>query len=207
MWKYHKFHYRRFKLVNFVKLILIALLIFGVYLLQRSDVNPRGINSNLLGRILFSKTREESAFDREIESDLAKQVPGLCDRGVECLLSGDDVALGEDSYNANGINVMISDRISYNRKPPAVRNELCRTIPYDITKLPSTSVVIIFLDEPYSVLLRTVHSVLNTTPSRLLEEIILVDDFSTFDDLKGKLSRYVKTRLPAKVKLLRLEKQ
>lgn len=207
MWKYHKFHYRRFKLVNVAKLILIAVLLFAVYLLQRSDVNPRGINSDILGRILFSKTREELALDEEIESDLAKQVAGLCDHGVECLLSGDDVALGDDSYNANGINVMISDKISYNRKPPAVRHDLCRTIPYDITTLPSTSVIIIFLDEPYSVLLRTVHSVLNTTPSRLLREIILVDDFSTFRDLKGKLSRYVKTRLPDKVKLLRLEKQ
>jgi polypeptide N-acetylgalactosaminyltransferase len=207
MWKYHKFHYRRFKLVNVAKLILIALLMIGIYLLQKSNVNPRGINSNLLGRILFSKTREESAYDLEIEADLEKQVPGFCDRGVECLLSGDDVALGDESYNKYGINVMISDRISYNRKPPAVRNELCRTIPYDVTELPSTSVIIIFLDEPYSVLLRTVHSVLNTTPSRLLKEIILVDDFSTFNDLKGKLTRYVKTRLPDKVKLLRLEKQ
>ena len=207
MWKYHKFHYRRFKLLNIAKIALVAVLTLGIYLLHKSDVNPRGINSDLLGRILFSKTREELAYDLEIETDLAKQVQGLCDRGVECFLSGDDVALGEKSYNANGINVMISDKISYNRKPPAVRNELCRMTPYDVTNSLSTSVIIIFLEEPYSVLLRTVHSVLNTTPSMLLKEIILVDDFSTTNELKGKLSRYVKTRLPDKVRLLRLEKQ
>jgi Glycosyl transferase family 2 len=205
--KYHKFHHRRFKFLNFVKLILIAIIMLGIWLVQKSDINPRGINSELLSRILFSKTREELAFEREIEEDLSKQVPGFCDRGVECFLSSDDVALGEKSYNANGINVMISDRISYKRKPPTVRNELCRMLPYDVTTLPSASVIIIFLEEPYSVLLRTVHSVLNTSPSMLLKEIILVDDFSTFNDLKGKLSHYVKTRLPDKVKLLRLEKQ
>lgn len=205
--KYHKFHHRRFKFRNVVKLIIIAILMLGIWMVRKGDINPRGINSDLLSRILFSKTSEELAFEREIEGDLAKQVPGLCDWGVECLLSGGDVALGEDSYNANGINVMISDRISYNRKPPAVRNELCRMLPHDVTKLPTATVIIIFLEEPYSVLLRTIHSVLNTTPSMLLKEIILVDDFSTFGDLKGKLSYYVKTRLPDKVKLMRLQKQ
>lgn len=205
--KYHKFHHRRFKFVSVVKLILIAVMMLGMWLFHKSDINPRGINSDLLSRILFSKTREELTFESEIEKDLAKQVPGLCDRGVECFLTSEDVALGVESYNANGINVMLSNIISYNRKPPVVRNELCRMLPYEVTKLPSASVIIIFLEEPYSVLLRTIHSVLNTTPSMLLKEIILVDDFSTFNDLKGKLGHYVKTRLPDKVKLLRLEKQ
>jgi polypeptide N-acetylgalactosaminyltransferase len=178
-----------------------------VWMVQKSDMNPRSLNSDLLARILFSKTKEEAAFDREIDEDLAKLVPGLCNGGVECLLSGDDEVLGEESYAANGINVMLSDRISYNRTPPDVRNELCSTVHYDATTLPSASVIIIFYEEPYSVVLRTVHSVLNTAPSMLLKEIILVDDFSSFTDLRGKLTRYVRTRLPDKVKLVRLEKQ
>lgn len=204
--KYHKFHYRRWKIISF-KVTLVAILMLCVWLIQKSDVTPRGINSDLLGRILFSKTREESAFDHEIEIDLAKQVPGLCNSGVECFLTGDDEALGEESYEANGINVLLSDKISYNRTTPAVRHELCNMMPYDVPSLPLASVIIIFYEEPYSVLLRTIHSVLNAAPSMLLKEIILVDDFSSFDDLKGKLSRYVKTRLPDKVKLLRLAKQ
>lgn len=178
-----------------------------VWMVQKSDVKPRGINSDLLGRILFSKTKEQLAFDHEIEMDFAKQVPGLCNSGVECFLSGDDEALGEESYSANGINVVLSDRISYNRTPPDVSNNLCSMMHYDVLSLPPASVIIIFYEEPYSVLLRTVHSVLNTAPSMLLREIILVDDFSSLHDLKGKLSHYVKTRLPDKVKLLRLEKQ
>lgn len=44
--------------------------------------------------------------------------------------------------------------------------------------LPAASVVICFFNEAFSALLRTVHSVLDRTPTHLLHEIILVDDHS-----------------------------
>ena len=48
---------------------------------------------------------------------------------------------------------------------------------YD-AQLPSASVIIIFYNEPWSVLLRTVRSVLDGSPEKLVKEIILVDDNS-----------------------------
>lgn len=54
----------------------------------------------------------------------------------------------------------------------------CREKKYDYYSLPKTSVVIAFYNEAWSTLLRTVHSVLETSPDILLEEIILVDDYS-----------------------------
>lgn len=53
--------------------------------------------------------------------------------------------------------------------------------------LPQISVVFIFVNEALSVILRSVHSVVNHTPSQLLKEVILVDDNSDNGELLGNL--------------------
>uniref|UniRef100_A0A914RZN4 Glycosyltransferase 2-like domain-containing protein n=1 Tax=Parascaris equorum TaxID=6256 RepID=A0A914RZN4_PAREQ len=70
-----------------------------------------------------------------------------------------------------------SDKISPDRSIPDSRSEACIAKQYD-KELPNASVVIIFTDEAWSPLLRTVHSVINRSPLHLLHEVILVDDFS-----------------------------
>ena len=73
--------------------------------------------------------------------------------------------------------LICSDKISLDRSIPDVRSSECKAIPYGID-LPSASVVIIFTDEAWTPLMRTVHSVINRSPPLLLEEVILLDDNS-----------------------------
>ncbi|XP_043921433.1 polypeptide N-acetylgalactosaminyltransferase 12 [Protopterus annectens] len=81
----------------------------------------------------------------------------------------------------------------------------CKTKKYDYYSLPTTSVVIAFYNEAWSTLLRTVHSVLETSPDILLEEIILVDDYSDRDHLKQPLEDYIAEL--KKVRLIRANKR
>ncbi|CAK1592955.1 unnamed protein product [Parnassius mnemosyne] len=178
----------------------------------------------------------QDEFERQILEDEARIVPGLGEGGVAAHLVGEAKRLGEESEKALAINVYLSDRIAYNRTLKDHRNPACARVLYD-AELPSASVIIIFHNEPYSVVVRTIWSVVNsarrdqpwyrhakfvdtasgktmnlgypgqdpTSPFVYLKEIILVDDNSTLPELKGKLSHYIRTRLPPDlIRILRL---
>ena len=77
------------------------------------------------------------------------------------------------------INVTHSDHLSPDRPLIDTRPSACYQFKYDIRSLPQVSVIIPFYNEALSMILRTVHSVLNRSPDSLLREVILVDDKST----------------------------
>ncbi|XP_037700950.1 polypeptide N-acetylgalactosaminyltransferase 6 [Choloepus didactylus] len=100
----------------------------------------------------------------------------------------------EKGYKKHCFNAFASDRISLQRalgpdtRPPECVDQKFQRCP----PLPVTSVIIVFHNEAWSTLMRTVYSVLHTTPAILLKEIILVDDASTEEYLKEPLDQYVK---------------
>ncbi|MBN3287092.1 GALT3 acetylgalactosaminyltransferase, partial [Polyodon spathula] len=91
-------------------------------------------------------------------------------------------------------NLFASDKISLSRdlgpdtRPPECIEQKVKRCP----PLPTTSIIIVFHNEAWSTLLRTVYSVLHTSPAIFLKEIILVDDASVDDYLKEQLDDYVK---------------
>uniref|UniRef100_A0A8C9WRS3 Polypeptide N-acetylgalactosaminyltransferase 13 n=1 Tax=Scleropages formosus TaxID=113540 RepID=A0A8C9WRS3_SCLFO len=111
----------------------------------------------------------------------------------------------KELFKINQFNLMASDMIALNRSLPDVRLDGCKTKVYP-DELPNTSVVIVFHNEAWSTLLRTVHSVINRSPRHLLLEILLVDDASERDFLKEKLENYVRI-LDVPVRILRMEQR
>nr|XP_027201320.1 probable N-acetylgalactosaminyltransferase 9 [Dermatophagoides pteronyssinus] len=129
--------------------------------------------------------------------------------GSKIIPSGDYAHVSSHDINTllslgGGFNMKLSDETDLNRIPSDFRDPSCRDEHYDYDALDPVSVIIIFHNEGLSMLLRSVHSVLNLTPPSLLKEVILVDDASTAAHLSaenGFLDRYVQ-QLP-KTKLIR----
>lgn len=116
-------------------------------------------------------------------------------------LTADVKKLVDQGWQNNAFNQYASDKISLHRRLPDPRDTECKQSNKYLTDLPPTSVIICFHNEAWSVLLRTVHSVLNRSPAHLIHEIILVDDASTMSHVKQELDDYV-AQYP-KVKVVR----
>ncbi|PZC73647.1 hypothetical protein B5X24_HaOG209021 [Helicoverpa armigera] len=212
------------------KLVLLVLLVITILALFEQW---RGGKKNTLAE--YSDPLE-AEYERQILEDESRIIPGLGEGGAAAHLIGEEKKRGEESEKKLAINVYLSDRIPYNRTLKDFRNPACKRVTYD-AELPSASVILIFHNEPYSVVVRTIWSVVNSarrdqpwysranfidrntgrqtvagypgqdpnSPFVYLKEIILVDDNSTLPELKGKLSHYVRTRLPPDlIRILRL---
>ncbi|CAH1273265.1 GALNT4 [Branchiostoma lanceolatum] len=108
--------------------------------------------------------------------------------------------LRNELFEKYGLDEFLSRKISLHRALPYSRPESCHKQTF-LSNLPSVSIIVVFHNEAMSVLKRTLHSILDNTPSSLLQEVLLVDDFSNNDDLKGDLEDYI-SQLP-RIRLLR----
>ncbi|CAB4057046.1 GALNT [Lepeophtheirus salmonis] len=131
-------------------------------------------------------------------------VKGLGEGGEKVEFLGDEAELAEQIIKTEAFNRIASDKISVHRSVPDTRDPQCRELQYDYD-LPTTSVIIIFTNEAWTPLLRTIWSILDRTPDRYLHEIILVDDFSDSSHLQQQLDEYIIDNFPNKVKLKRLK--
>lgn len=57
----------------------------------------------------------DAEYERQIQEDEAKIIPGLGEGGEPVQLSGEEKRLGEESEKKLAINVYLSDKIPYNR--------------------------------------------------------------------------------------------
>ncbi|MFH4978723.1 hypothetical protein AB6A40_005432 [Gnathostoma spinigerum] len=135
--------------------------------------------------------------------DYSVRRSGPGENGAGIILNDSESKISDQQMQTWFMNVLASDRISLDRSIPDYRSDECRMLRYD-EDLPVASVIIIFTDEAWSPLLRTVHSVVSRSPPRYLKEVILVDDFSQREELKNKLDEHIK-RFGGLVRIVRLD--
>ncbi|XP_039111686.1 probable polypeptide N-acetylgalactosaminyltransferase 8 [Hyaena hyaena] len=115
----------------------------------------------------------------------------------------------ENLFRKFGYNVYLSNQLPLNRTIPDTRDSRCLQKTYP-TQLPSLGVILIFMNEALSIIERAFTSIINRTPSQLLKEIILVDDFSSNGELKSYLDMKIKLynqRYPGLLKIIRHTKR
>ncbi|KAH7696379.1 GLY-8 protein [Aphelenchoides avenae] len=96
---------------------------------------------------------------------------------------------GGRSYS---FNVYVSDKIGPYRALPVMRHPKCANVTYPSTST-KASIVIIYHNEAFSVLVRMINGILKLTPEALLREIILYDDYSEKDlSIEEALRKYAK---------------
>ncbi|KAJ0174607.1 hypothetical protein K1T71_009715 [Dendrolimus kikuchii] len=134
-----------------------------------------------------------------INSNNYAPVAGAGENGRPVQLSPRELITAGELYTLHSYNILVSDRISINRSLPDMRSESCRYLKYNIENLPTATVVIVFHNEAWSTLMRTVMSVIMRSPKQLLKQIILVDDASErkylFKELDDAVANFDKVQI------------
>lgn len=144
-------------------------------------------------------------WSEHIQTTEEKSVPGMGENGMAFTRINESDPRVQESLKKNGYNLLATEMMSLHRSIPDYRCDECKSLTYP-SKLPTASVIFIFHNEPWSLLLRSVWSVIDRSPCELIEEIILVDDDSDLKVLKRPLEDYIEL-LPVPVKLIRTKKR
>lgn len=193
-----------------------------------SNVKGTGLNpSGYRKRLRTNSTNQGSSISQEVllkrlgslEDVVYRQLNGLSKSlgliegfggrgrgGLPATLSPAEQSSAKVLREKYGYNAYLSDKISLDRTIPDYRPNKCKKAIYP-RDLPTISLIFIFVNEALSVILRSVHSAVNHTPAHVLKEIILVDDNSDDEQLKGPLEDYVNKRYPGLVKIVRNQRR
>ncbi|KAI3380103.1 hypothetical protein SNEBB_010675 [Seison nebaliae] len=100
-----------------------------------------------------------------------------------------------------GFNIALSNKIPLNRSIIDNRHYTCKYWHYPpVEQLPTASIIIVFYNEGLSVVLRTIHSALQTSPPALIKDVVLFDDHSDEEYItNGDLQKYLNTHFDNKV--------
>lgn len=227
------FNLRRRRVWRLSVLILIG--IFSLVMLHRRVKTPpahSASGSEYLGQYIAEHRRNKVAvqLERSLDSQAEPESkppailpvgpavdeqwffnqirPSWGSEGQAVHLSEEEQSEADRQFSLAAFNVFVSDRMPLNRSLPDTRHRDCRNVNYPVRKLPTASVIIIFTDEIFSTLLRTVVTTIMRSPPHLLKEIILVDDFSQRVDLKDRLEKFLAHHFrPGAVQLIRLSRR
>eukprot|EP01053_Blabericola_migrator_P005297 Blabericola_migrator_1__5296@NODE_2719_length_2427_cov_179_636017_g1702_i0_p1_GENE_NODE_2719_length_2427_cov_179_636017_g1702_i0NODE_2719_length_2427_cov_179_636017_g1702_i0_p1_ORF_typecomplete_len660_score113_08Glyco_tranf_2_3/PF13641_6/4_3e17Glycos_transf_2/PF00535_26/2_4e16Glyco_transf_7C/PF02709_14/2_8e11Ricin_B_lectin/PF00652_22/4e03Ricin_B_lectin/PF00652_22/2_5e08Glyco_tranf_2_2/PF10111_9/3_6e06CDtoxinA/PF03498_14/0_0093_NODE_2719_length_2427_cov_179_636017_g1702_i02962275 len=107
-----------------------------------------------------------------------------------------------EAHKGYCFNTRVSASLELDRQVPNYNSQKCLNFDFSIPDNVTADVVVVFHNEDLSVLLRSIHSILNRTPPRYLNSIILVNDDSNktthtwlFDILPAALETLPKTKL------------
>ncbi|XP_063386456.1 polypeptide N-acetylgalactosaminyltransferase 3-like [Cydia fagiglandana] len=116
--------------------------------------------------------------DDIINSNNYAPVKGAGEGGRPVQLAQRELITARELYQLHSYNILVSDKISINRSLPDMRSDSCKSVEFNLDNLPTATVIIVFHNEAWSTLMRTIMSVIMRSPKQLMKQIILVDDAS-----------------------------
>lgn len=201
--------------LHYCKIILATSLVWfllDVFILMYfTDCAANSVNTNCKQDHQEGPKKQQDSggfLEKLLPKGIIQRFPtGPGEMGKPVVIPSDRQAESKEKFKINQFNLVASDMISLNRSLPDYRMDACKRKSYPPnSELPDTSVVIVFHNEAWSTLLRTVHSIINRSPRELLNEILLVDDASEREELGKKLEDYI-ARLPVSTRVIRSEER